>query len=108
MLAEFPYRPLKSQIVGVVKFGEAVRYCSKHDFDAAVHDHCIPAGHSHDWNENALSRVGWRIETVCRLLVPEAFIGVTKWGFLGCKTFQVQFGTEVGVLFLRYESPKRH
>ena len=67
MLDKLLQRPLESQIIGVVTFGKSVWYNRKLDFDAAFCDHFIPASHGYAWDAQTFSRVGWRIESVCRL-----------------------------------------
>ena len=94
LFARLPARPEKSQVVGVVKFGEAVTYRSKAEFDIDVQNHFVPADHAAAWCEATSSRVGWRIGAVRSLSKPVMFSGRLCWGFHELRTFQVQFAAE--------------
>ena len=95
LLAGFPARPLQSQIIGAVRFGDAVQYCSKPDFDADVQPHFVPASHAAAWGEETSLRVGWRIAAVRRLVKPRPVSGSLTGGFLKWKFVEVEFAAVV-------------
>ena len=79
LLAGFPARPLQSQIIGAVRFGDAVQYCSKPDFDADVQQHLLPASHVAAWGKETSLR--WLAHRSCsRTCEAEACQWKLDWG----------------------------
>ena len=100
LLRTFPARPDVSQIVGAVKFGEAVTYGSKEDFDRDGQLHFVPADHVCGWGEGTSSRVGWQVEAVCMLFEASGFSGKTDMGFRYTTTFSRTVCCECGSALL--------
>ena len=74
-------RPLRTQIVGTVRFDDATSYPSTEAFRVASEQHRIALGSKFDWDGKG-SRFGWKVDRVRALVgpVPVESTGVTGFG----------------------------
>jgi hypothetical protein len=75
VFGKLPSRPVHSQIVGAVQFGDEVRYHTREQFQADFHRHFIPVDHMGGWPEKTELKVGWRLQEFASVASPYSLQG---------------------------------